>query len=48
MYRLWLAATEDGRITEALTRARAYLDRYPNGSFVGKILQRFPELKNEL
>lgn len=48
MYRLWLAATEDGRITEALTRARAYLDRYPNGAFVGKILQRFPELKNEL
>jgi hypothetical protein len=47
-YRLWLAATDDGRISEALARGRAYLDRYPNGAFVGKILQRFPELKHEL
>ncbi len=47
-YRLWLAATESGRINDALKRARAYLDRYPNGRFVGKIIQRFPELKREL
>jgi len=47
-YRLWLAATEDGRISVALDRARDYLDAYPNGRFVGKILQRFPELKSSL
>ncbi len=47
-YRMWLAATEDGRISVALERARAYLDAYPNGRFVGKIIQRFPELKNSL
>ena len=47
-YRLWLAATEDGRISVALERARAYLDAYPNGRFVGKIIQRFPELKASL
>ncbi len=48
VYRLWLAATEDGRITTALERGRVYLRRYPNGRHVGKILQRFPELKAEL
>ena len=47
-YRLWLAATEDGRISVALERARSYLDAYPNGRFVGKIIQRFPELKSSL
>lgn len=47
-YRLWLAATEDGRISVALERARGYLDAYPNGRFVGKIIQRFPELKSSL
>ncbi len=47
-YRLWLAATEDGRISVALDRGRAYLKAYPNGSYVGKIIQRFPELKNAL
>ena len=47
-YRLWLAATEDGRISVALDRARSYLDAYPNGRFVGKIIQRFPELKQSL
>lgn len=47
-YRLWLAATEDGRISVALKRARSYLDAYPQGRFVGKIIQRFPELKNSL
>lgn len=47
-YRMWLSATEDGRISVALKRARAYLDAYPNGRFVGKIIQRFPELKSSL
>lgn len=47
MYRLWLSATEDGRITEALRRGRRYLDRFPNGKYVGKILQRFEELKTD-
>ncbi|MEM7157694.1 MAG: FecR domain-containing protein [Myxococcota bacterium] len=45
MYRLWLSATEDGRISEALRRGRRYLDRFPNGKYVGKIFQRFDELK---
>jgi len=45
MYRLWLSATEDGRISEALTRGRRYLKRFPNGKYVGKLLQRFDELK---
>lgn len=45
MYRLWLSATEDGRISEALERGRKYLRRFPDGKYVGKILQRFDELK---
>ncbi len=45
MYRLWLSATEDGRISEALDRGRRYLKRFPNGKYVGKVLQRFEELK---
>lgn len=47
MYRLWLSATEDGRISEALNRGRRYLERFPNGKYVGKVLQRFDELKAE-
>jgi len=47
MYRLWLSATEDGRISEALRRGRRYLDRFPNGKYVGKLLQRFDELKTD-
>ncbi|RMG95832.1 MAG: hypothetical protein D6705_12745 [Deltaproteobacteria bacterium] len=47
-YRLWLSAVEDGRISQALERGRAYLRRYPNGRYVGRILQRFPELKASL
>lgn len=47
-YRLWLAATERGMISEALDNGKNYLERYPNGRFVGRILQRFPELKTEL
>jgi FecR protein len=45
MYRLWLSATEDGRISEALDRGRRYLKRFPDGKYVGKVLQRFEELK---
>jgi hypothetical protein len=48
LYRMWLASTENGRISEALDRGRKYLSRYPNGKFVGKVLQRFPELKSAL
>ena len=47
-YRLWLSAVEDGRISQALDRAREYLRRYPNGRYVGRILERFPELKESL
>lgn len=47
-YRLWLAATERGMISEALDKGGAYLERYPNGRYVGRILQRFPELKSAL
>jgi len=48
MYRMWLASVEDGRISQALQRGREYLGRYPNGRFVGKVIQRFPELKSEI
>jgi hypothetical protein len=48
LYRMWLASTENGRISEALERGRKYLARHPNGRYVGKILQRFPELKSAL
>lgn len=48
MYRMWLSSVEDGRISQALKRGRGYLERYPSGRFVGKILQRFPELKSEI
>ena len=47
-YRMWLAAVEDGRISVALQCARKYLSKYPDGRYVGRILQRFPELKSEL
>jgi hypothetical protein len=48
LYRMWLASTENGHISEAIDRGTKYLVRYPNGKYVGKILQRFPELKSEL
>lgn len=47
-YKLVLVAIESGSIDIALTRARAYLRRYPDGQHLGRILQRFPELKEEL
>ncbi len=47
-YRLWLASVERGLIHEAQGRGRAYLEKYPNGQFVGRVLQRFPELKDSL
>ena len=43
-YKLVLAAIETGYIDHALARARAYLEHYPNGQYVGRLLQRFPEL----
>ncbi len=47
-FNLVLAAIESGKIERALAGARAYLNHYPDGQFVGRILQRFPELKSEL
>jgi ferric-dicitrate binding protein FerR (iron transport regulator) len=47
-YRMWLSAVEDGRISVAMQRARKYLSKYSDGRYVGRILQRFPELKSEL
>lgn len=48
MYKLTLAAIESGQIGRAVQRGQAYLDRYPNGRYVGHILQRFPELGRDL
>jgi hypothetical protein len=45
-YRLWLVSTEAGRIAAAVAQGRAYLTRYPDGRYVGQVLQRFPELKS--
>lgn len=47
-YKLVLAAIEAGYIDHAIQRARAYLHQYPDGEYVGRVLQRFPELKSEL
>jgi hypothetical protein len=47
-YKRWLASTEAGRIPEALDRGRGYLQQYPGGRYVGRVLSRFPELKEEL
>ncbi|HLT35019.1 MAG TPA: FecR domain-containing protein [Enhygromyxa sp.] len=47
-YKLVLAAIEAGYIDRAIQRARAYLHQYPDGEYVGRVLQRFPELKSEL
>ena len=47
-YKLVLAAIEAGYIDRAIQRARAYLHHYPDGQYVGRVLQRFPELKSEL
>ncbi|MFV8750834.1 FecR domain-containing protein [Nannocystaceae bacterium ST9] len=47
-YKLILVAIESGAIDLALTRSRAYLRHYPDGQYLGRILQRFPELKDEL
>ncbi len=48
MYKLTLAAIESGQIAKGVQRGQAYLDRYPNGRYVGHILQRFPELRDQL
>ena len=47
-YKLVLAAIDAGYIDHALTRARSYLRYYPNGQYVGRLLQRFPELKADI
>jgi hypothetical protein len=47
-YKLVLAEIEAGYIDRAIQRARAYLHQYPDGEYVGRVLQRFPELKSEL
>jgi hypothetical protein len=47
-YKLVLAEIEAGYIPHALQRGRAYLRHYPDGQYVGRILQRFPELKSEI
>jgi hypothetical protein len=48
LYRMWLSSVEDGRISQALDRGGKYLRRHPHGAYVGKILQRFPELKSAI
>jgi hypothetical protein len=47
-YMLMLAAIEAGYIDDALQRGRTYLRHYPDGQYVGRVLQRFPELKSEI
>jgi hypothetical protein len=47
-YKRWLASTESGKIPEAIERGRAYLREYPSGRYVGRVLARFPELKDAL
>ncbi len=47
-YKRWLASTESGKIPEAIERGSAYLKQHPDGRYVGRILSRFPELKDEL
>jgi hypothetical protein len=47
-YKLVLAEIEAGYIDRAIQRARVYLHHYPDGQYVGRILQRFPELKSAI
>jgi tetratricopeptide (TPR) repeat protein len=47
-YRIFLAATERGIVSDALRKGREYLERYPEGRYVGRVIQRFPELKRAL
>jgi hypothetical protein len=48
MYKLTLAAIESGQIQRGLNQGETYLRRYPNGRYVGHILQRFPELRDAI
>lgn len=47
-YMLMLAAIEAGYIDDALQRGRTYLHHHPDGQYVGRVLQRFPELKSAI
>ncbi len=47
-YMLMLAAIEAGYIDDALQRGRTYLRHHPDGQYVGRVLQRFPELKSAI
>ncbi|NVB39057.1 FecR domain-containing protein [Pseudenhygromyxa sp. WMMC2535] len=47
-YKLTLAAIDAGYIEQGRKSARAYLHHHPDGQHVGRILQRFPELKSAL
>lgn len=47
-YKRWLASTESGKIPEAIERGKAHLKRYPHGQYVGRMLARYPELKDAL
>ncbi len=48
MYKLVLASIESGRVSEGHARGRIYLERFPDGRYVGLILQRLPALKSAL
>jgi ferric-dicitrate binding protein FerR (iron transport regulator) len=47
-YKLMLAHIESGDIPAAMRVARTYLRSFPVGAHVGRVLQRFPELKNAI
>ena len=47
-YMLMLAAIEAGYIDDAIQRGRTYLHHHPDGQYVGRVLQRFPELKSAI
>ena len=47
-YKLVLATIDAGYIDSGRKYARTYLRYYPDGQYVGRILQRFPELKSAL
>src|SRR5690606_7329185 len=48
MYKLTIIAIESGEISLGMSRGRDYLKHFPNGRYVGHILQRFPELRDAI